>query len=161
MIQKPTQKLNYSVVQKQSLIFFFFPLTDIWNSLDRIEEMHEVTALNFISLLFSWKHSPFCTRGSSWALWIVSTPEKWHSNVKPKKGKLIFLTQHYGSCCRWIYSNKKHDFLFTLNHFIWENHIISQLKSLYFNWVWPPGCQEMCPHQSESVAYQPVLVVWI
>lgn len=67
--------------------FFFFPLTDIWNGLDRIEEMHEVTALNFISLLFSWKHSPFCTRGSSWALWIVSTPEKWHSNVKPKKGK--------------------------------------------------------------------------
>lgn len=90
-----------------------------------------------------------------------------------RREKLLFLTQHYSSCCRWIYWNKKHDFVFTFNHFICENYIIVRVKSLYFNWVWPPAGSVWClspplqdlncafQHQSESVAYQPVRVVWI
>lgn len=153
----------------KSLIFCFFPDRHLRRSGLNSSELYPPPPPPF-SL---WKTPPFSALDGP-AEFCESAPlqrddiQKWNQ----RREKLPFLTQHYSSCCRW---NKKHDFLFTLNHFIWENHIISGLKSPYFNWVWPPGYQEMCSvchrlcqdlnfafqHQSESAAYQPVLVVWI
>lgn len=65
--------------------FFFFS----WQTSETVwTESRRCTNRLLWTLPPPLKNTPvFCTRWSSWAVWIVSTPERRRSNVKTKKGK--------------------------------------------------------------------------